>query len=652
MIASRASAVRPVAAVVLAAAFLGTAAASLPGECLAQDGPRRLVPVQRAPATSMPSAAAAPAGYGRTTSRRAIKKGFEVDKLESIDPDSVGTLGAADGGLGDAMWRGTPRAVAEALIDRLPDNPHSPVMHDLMRRLLLSRAAVPEGEATGDPLVVRRARKLAALGDMAGLKALIGAVQRRDRPQQLSRYETEVHLADYQLPLACKLAGIEIERDQDAYWNKLFVFCQALAGQKEKAVLGLSLLRETGDSDAAYEVLVEAVMQGKPAKLETLEAPTLLHVAMARVTKTELPASSLDAAGPGVLSAIAGAKRLPLTLRIDAAERAMASGATSADIVDRLYGEVAFTQAEQANPLSQAEAAEDKARSRALLYLTAFNARMPVVRAEVVAKALDLGRQAERYEIVARTFGPVLTAVTPSQELLWFAPRAVRALLSAGGAEAARRWYTLLRRSASRQAESMTAASRLAPAVAVALGEVDGAGPQSMERWWRAAQGDPTAVAAASYLAGIYLALDLPLPDGFLERLPARATASAAAPMPPTALWFRLLRLAEDLENAKDQPMAMAQGETLGVLALSRAGGRVAIAGLSDTSVAPPPSPSDVKGQRRAEAVALVLTAFAEHGPGGVHPATLHAALRTLRAVGLNGAAQAIALEAVLGHGL
>ncbi len=650
------SSVMAVGAVLL---FASTAVVvSVTSAALAQDGPRRLMPVQRAPAATEPPAAQPGLTAPRPSTRALGRSGVQVDTLARIDPDSVGTLSASDGGLGHVMWRGTPRSVAEALIDALPDMPNSPVLYDLMRRLLLSRAAVPEGEAAGELLVVRRARKLAAMGDIDALMALIEATQGRERPQQLARLEAEVRLARYELPLACKLAGTEIERDDDPYWNKLFVFCQALAGDTKKATLGLALLREMMAPDATYEILLDAVLNGAPAKLDGLPRPNLLHVAMARVTKTDIPPDALEGAGPAELAAIAAAKRLPLELRIDAAERAVASGAISADIVDRLYGQLKFTDAELANPLKTAEGAADSMRSRALLYLTAFKARIPVLRAEVIAQALDVGRQADRYEATARTFGPVLTAVTPSQELIWFAPRAVRAHLVAGGADAARRWYTLLRRSATRQAEALTAVSRLAPSVAVAIGEDDGAGPDSLVRWWLEARSDPAASGAATYLAAIYMALGLPVPKDFLESLPAQASTGGTAPMPPTALWFRLLNLIDDLRHDRDRSGASASaGMAHQPFKIADAGARDAgVVSIRDsigvTVAAPVAMADDVKGHRRAEAVALVLMVFSNHGPGGVHPAALHNALLALRAVGLDGAARAVALEAVLGHGL
>ena len=207
--------------------------------------------------------------------------------------------------------------------------------------------------------------------------------------------------------------------------------------------------------------------------------------------------------------------------------------------------------------------------------------------------------------------------------------------------------------------------------MAIAIGEQDGSGPNSLARWWTAAEGNPTAAAAASYLAGVYLALDLPLPEGFLDRLPAQAGTADTAPMPPAALWFRMRYLAEDLAAPADGPPAHSSalsaataqgvpvpeattrlGRSLDAAGVSVAGTGTSAATMVDRAGAPTPLPSDVEGRRRAEAVALVLIAFDDLGPAGVHPATLHAALRLLRAVGLHGAARAIALEAVLGHGL
>ena len=68
---------------------------------------------------------------------------IEVNRLSEIAPESLGVLGLEDGGFGIDMWRGTPRGVIEAFLQRLPPRISSRGMRDLVRRLLLSVAPPP-----------------------------------------------------------------------------------------------------------------------------------------------------------------------------------------------------------------------------------------------------------------------------------------------------------------------------------------------------------------------------------------------------------------------------------------------------------------------------------------------------------------------------
>ena len=110
----------------------------------------------------------------------------------------------------------------------------------------------------------------------------------------------------------------------------------------------------------------------------------------------------------------------------------------------QLYTSVAFSEDELANPLSKTEA-ETGPLSRALLYRTALVQTVPTAKAEVVVRALELGREGDRYSSTVRTFLPVIREIDPSTILVWFAPEAIRAFLGAGEHEPAMDWLELLR---------------------------------------------------------------------------------------------------------------------------------------------------------------------------------------------------------------
>jgi hypothetical protein len=399
---------------------------------------------------------------------------------------------------------------------------------------------------------------------------------------------------------ACTVVAQQVTSRPDPYWQKAFVFCQALAGEHAKASLGLALLRETGDKDPIYFALMDSLVAGIKPALKSLPQPTPLLLAMARAAKAQLPADATASDSPALLRAVAISSASP-ELRLDAAERAEAAGALDTELLRQLYASLTFSDQDIANPLSRATP-ERGAVGRALLYRTAVVQTVPLAKAEVAARALVLAREGGRYLPTVRVFMPVLKSMVPANELLWFAPEAARAMLVAGDADGAAQWIMLLRSGALFSDETAAVLAGLKPLAHLA--GMDAAvdwKPEDLSRWWegeskRAAAGD-----RASLLFGLIEALGEPTPEALWDALldgPQLATAI----MPRPALWNRLRRAA----NAK----------------------------------------------RVGETVMLALIALGDGGLDRVDPVTLHRVTADLNQVGLQAEARALALEAAVAAGL
>ena len=526
---------------------------------------------------------------------------IETNALETIDPDSTGTLTANEGGLGEAMWAETSRALVDALLPHLPVNATSSAMRDLMRRLLTSRAAAPKGEAGKGSLIGLRVRLLAAMGDLSGVDTLLGAIPGRGENDELARIEADVSFLTNDNSRACSLARSRIESQDDAYWRKAFIFCQALAREHDKAALGAALLREMGEDDAAFFALIEALAGDGEASLPTLPEPTPLHLALARVAKARLPADVVASNRPGVLRTIAMSPNAPVEVRLEAAERAEAAGALDIDALRQLYTSVSFTQEELANPLSRAEA-EAGPMSRALLYRTALIQTVPMAQTEAIVRALELGREGGRYASTARVFLPLLKRIPPSREMIWFAPQAIRAFLVIGEHDAAQAWFGLLRGSAMFNVTSAAALRALAPLARLAGSrEVADLRADSLRAWWKDVENRDDARERASLLYTLFEGLGEPVPAALWEALLGGAQRATVA-MPEPALWYRLASAA-------------------------RAG-------------------------RVGETVLLTLLVLGEGGPGQANPVVLRRVLTSLADVGLTGPARAMAVEAAVAAGL
>jgi hypothetical protein len=525
----------------------------------------------------------------------------QIDSLRILNSDSVGTMTAAEGGFGVAMWRGTNRALVDALLPRLPIDSSSLVVRDLMRRLLLSSATAPDGESKPGSLVALRARLLAAMGDGAGVDALLKSTPGRGDAEGLMRIEADTRFLANDNARACVLAANQISRHPTPYWQKAFIFCQAMAGEQDKASLGVELLRETDDEDAAFFTFIDAINGGGAAVVDSLARPSPLHLTMARAAKARLPADIISTDHPGVLRTVAISPNASVELRLEAAERAEAVGALAVDTLRQIYTGITFSNETLANPLSRAEA-ESGPLSRALLYRTALIQTVPTAQAEAAHRALSLAREGGRYASTARIFLPVLRGIKPSAELMWFAPEAVRALLAAGDLETVKTWLGFLRANALFNEDSRQLLTEVGPLVHLA-GANDGEpwSDDHLRRWAAGLADNESSRRHAALLYTLIEALDGSVPEDLWANLlegPQRVTIA----MPRPALWQRL-------HAATDA-------------------GRV------------------------GETILLALIALGDGGAAEAHPIILRRVLFSLRNVGLEAEARAMAVEALLAVGL
>ena len=599
------AAVRIPAAVLVTALVLGL------GAVRAQEAPGAAArPLLLRPIAPAAPAQAAPSPAPQTTNapmppqavlRPEAGPGIETRALQSPDVDAIGTLGDGDGGLGAAMWAGTPRRVVDALIARLPVTVTSATMRALMRRLLLTRAAAPEGKGEPGRLVTERVRLLAAMGNLTDVSALLAGIPGRVEQADLLRTDTNAALLTGDNNRACSLARAQIADHDDVFWRETFIFCQVLAREQNKAALGVALLREMGIKDEPFFRLVDGLSAGQAVTLDSLATPTPLHLAIARAAKARLPADVIATRNPALLRAIATSPNAAVEMRLEAAERAESLGALDSDTLRQLYTSVSFTEDQLANPLTRAEA-EVGPLSRALLFRTALVQTVPLAQAEAVTRALALARQGGRYASTARAFDQVMRKITPSAALMWFAPEAARAHLVTGALDAARGWLDLLRNGALFDPEAASALARLVPLARLA-GLSEGVAPsaEALAAWWTAIGERPDGRDEAQLLFSLFAGLGEDVPESLWEPLMDESALTAGA-LPTAAVWDQMGRAAE--------------------------------------------------AKRVGETVLAVLLALGDGGPAQAHPIVLRRVVSAIRAVGLEKDARAIALEAAVAAGL
>ena len=182
----------------------------------AQSGPVRLAPLQKRlggqNTVTLPKVAL-PVQEQQTTAtevKDSIGTSIQVDTLQIINPDTAGVLSTQEGGFGVGMWDGTSRRMLTTMIRQLPVNIKSKAMRDLMRRLLLSTAILPEGMAGDGSYIARRVGLLSSMGDTSSVNQLLDATPGRSQIDQLVRYEADARFLANDNARACSLAARQI----------------------------------------------------------------------------------------------------------------------------------------------------------------------------------------------------------------------------------------------------------------------------------------------------------------------------------------------------------------------------------------------------------------------------------------------------------
>jgi len=534
--------------------------------------------------------------------QRRSERGVTVDRLDEVDPDSFGLIGPDEGGFAPTLWRGAPRWLVELLLPRLPTAAASPAMHDLMRRLLLSGAAAPQGEGDAD-LLGLRLRLLFALGEIEAVERLLEAAPRSAPILSADRLRVDRLFLTGELEQVCRGLQTLLSRHNDPYWQQTLIVCQAAAGDRSAAELGLELLREQGAEPVpGFARLVQAVLQDTALPLNEIRlTPHTVGLMLSAVG--QVPASLVPTGSPPVWRALAANDALSLETRIAAAEMATRTGLMTAGALSRLYLSVEATP-EEAEAALQGESEARGPIARALRYQAARSRTDQEARAEALQKSWRMAMPELDFVTAAQASAIAVLSITPNAALADFAPDAVVVLLASGRPEAASAWFGLLREQAVEEPAAAAAIARLAPMMTIAgAGSVVAWDDGAAIDWYRALPEaeaeaeDGGGIDRARRMFGVLEALGHPIGrEGWallLEGLPA-----VPAEVPPAALLHRLD----------------------GAAAEARAG----------------------------EAIVLALLALGEAGAVEAGPHALVEAVGSLRAIGLERDARNIALEAVL----
>ena len=536
--------------------------------------------------------------------------GVSVEKLNSVSVDSVGLLSPRTGGLPENIWTGITRKKLEKLISMLPVNSKSNALRKLTLRVLLSRAKVPGSEPVNNKLsslLNRRIRLLISMGYIKEAAELMSQIPPEMFDDKMLRAEADALFMLNDNARVCSLVSSQVRKIDTSYWQKAFIFCQSLAGEAEKAALGASLLKETGESDPIFFGLLNQIAGLQKYKVKSLVDPEPLYFAMARVAKAELPDDVGFSNNPAILGTVAISPNARPEVRLEAAEKAEAFGVLKTELLRQLYAGVAFSETagditDTSNKLGPLQ--------RALFYRKALVESSPRETAKIISKALASAAETGHYRSSARVYLPLLKGLLPSQEISWFGAESIRALLSAGEIDLVLKWFEFFESVDSTNIDLKNILYYSRP-LALISGAIDDEqwGPEMLQEWRSAASKisnvnvsnkEKMDLSKVMRLYTLIYGLGYEIPDGYWDELVNNTRVLTSGPQ--IAIWESINRAVEN--------------------------GSV------------------------GEAILLFLIAMGESGPGDASNTLLHKILVSMNKLGLNKEARVIALEAALATGL
>ncbi len=569
----------------------------------AQEKPRSLVPSLNKVEPSKPNSqtvipldsSAPKTGPERVIEGSGLSGPVVVQTLGGLDASSVGTLDLATGSLGSAMWSGTDPERVVTLLKHLPVATRSPQMQKLLKRLLLTPAAIPQGLTNPTELIELRLKKLREAGLVLDAVALLGRLPPATMTPDLKKMQVELLLLQGQNTEACKQGSSQKTNSKDVFWEKLEIVCNVFEGKLEKAELGATLLEEQdGASDSIFFDLFDRLAGGKSVLPDNEEPLTALHYAMMREAKLPMSFERLEKAGYDLLWALATQQSADLDERLRAAYKSLAIGSVRPGLSRRLITEGGLQDnSEDASSLARISSLYRQFQAEK------DGAEKPSILENIWTEAI----KDNSFFAAASLTLPLLQQIPSSRQSEEFEFNALRLYLMEGDTANAQGWERIVRRAALRgtPAEREDARKRITRVDAYML--ISGApgiarwNAESFDLWSFAAGSDPKKSANVGLLLSI-------LGDFGQEISPA--------------LWSKALDLGQ-VPRASNSNLVLEKN-------------------------------LEIASEREyiGETIALALTVLGEAGPSGVSTTTLSTVLNSLKRIGMEAEARNLALEAAI----
>lgn len=275
-----------------------------------------------------------------------LKPKFDIPPAARRAMTQVGVLNRSEGGLPSQVLARQPAALVRAALAGTKGPLVSRWGHILLRRVLASRLAAPEGM---DPVefTTLRISVLNRMGEYAAARAVAQDVDTANWDGAMTGAALEAYIATADITGACPSVRLVRADREDAEWKMLQAICNAYAG--EGTLAGTQLDRALGQGIAPrIDVLLAQRFAGAAGRgnravdieWDDVEELTPWRFALANAVGEEIPESLRAQAGPYYQRIWATAPMLSLVQRAMGADLAAREGVLSAAAMVDLYSQI------------------------------------------------------------------------------------------------------------------------------------------------------------------------------------------------------------------------------------------------------------------------------------------------------------------------
>ena len=404
-------------------------------ETLPNGGP----PVTGAPVPASPPESSSHQNQGGAEEQPSTSSAVSVSAIGNVDGPTVGLLDDNNGGLGQDMWSGSARADLESELSRIPIVTTDPVVRDLARRILLTRADTPIGPSHHPLITVRLQRLLdGGLLDEAGELA-----SKVDLPSdgEVTQLQAEALLYAGRTSDICSDKTNRRLQSGDSFWLELRSYCYIAQGDAAAADLTRSILDAQPEADTGFPLLIDALNNSRPVPPGAMLHPTAVDIFLLR--KLGLAVTPQVASQLGTPANVIAARDLrnPPIERLSAAEHILSTGALAAGDLVTLADAQTFSSAQRASIREQAGRLPFLTRQILFRQATALESR-PVVKLALIRRADPALNESGPFTVFAQLQTSNVLAISPNATLGQTSWLAARVLMIGRRPESAAAWLS------------------------------------------------------------------------------------------------------------------------------------------------------------------------------------------------------------------